>query len=129
MIKFEINSLPPSENHAMLQRGFRRFPSKELVAFRKIIDSTLPPFVLPFDKSDKIFLDFTIWFYCPLYNKGNGEIRRFDVHNYDKHLIDYVCTRLRYQNGEEVDDRVVKSVILEKFDSPTLKTVVQISTT
>jgi len=113
-ITFIIKDIAPSENHALLTaRGGRRFPSKEYKAWKELVSKIRPRKIM-----DTQWYGVEIAYYTPLYYK-NGNVRRWDAHNYNKYTIDEVIRKL---NDGEIDDCRILEHSACKIDSPEKRT-------
>jgi len=59
------------------------------------------------------WLEIYIKFFTPLFNKGNGEKKKWDIDNRLKTLLDFIDSQV-----EGLDDHRYKRIIAEKVDSP-----------
>ena len=119
LIYFDFSYLPPSENHAMLQKGWKKYPSAELKKWRKHVDKVCPePIILAFDHDDPFpWLQIEIRVYMhDLFNKSNKLVKRFDVHNRIKYLVDGIEKKLVFSNGRPFDDKYFKRITATKIE-------------
>ena len=112
-ITFSFPTLPPSVNHAMLVRGYRRFPSKELTAWTKCVQNTMPITPIPLSPTGYYRLDMVFRF--PLLYK-NGNVRRRDCTDLVKYAEDVFCSRLLLPDGSTLDDKLIKCGSFAKED-------------
>lgn len=129
-IHIMFDRLPPSENHAIHTKGWKRFPSKELKDWVKYVNEAIPEEIKLIkspnpetnikngvDRRDVVpWLQAEIRIHLPLRNKTNGLVRKFDVQNRIKYLLDPVCDRLVWESGEKVDDKFFKRITATKIN-------------
>lgn len=110
-VKFEVQGLPPSANHALKQsRGGRRYPSKEYKEWKELLSKLKPKKIISSE-----WYEVEREYYFPLYYK-NGNIRRRDVGNFDKYADDEFCKYIETYEGEEIDDKQIKTGHHDKRD-------------
>lgn len=103
--------IPPSVNGAYAGT-VRRYKSEKYKAW--IVEAHLA------NKDNKKFkivgdewLEIYVTFYTPLFNKGNGKKKKWDLDNRLKTLFDFIDSVI-----EGLDDHKYKRIIAQKVDSP-----------
>lgn len=105
MVKFEVDGLPPTSNHALLQtRGGRRFPSPEYKEWKEKVSKLKPQSIM-----DSEWYEVEATYYFPLYYK-NGNVRKKDHRNLNKYADDEFCKLLG------IDDSKIKTGHDDKQD-------------
>ncbi|MFW6047382.1 MAG: RusA family crossover junction endodeoxyribonuclease [Candidatus Woesearchaeota archaeon] len=114
-MKIEIPFKTPSINHLYAQRGWRKFLTKEAKELKKEIHKLIPKDTL--DKKSKLRVIVEI--YEDWYTK-KGDIKRVDISNREKFLIDSIFDKLK------VDDKQIFDHTMRKIQSDEEKAVVTI---
>ncbi len=104
-MKFKINCIPPSYNGQFkINFNMREvYLSKEAKEFKKIVGLYTPK--LKYDENDLFKLKVYIhnnWYY------KNGKVKRQDIQNMDKLLIDAMCKKLGFDDCRIWDSRFIK---------------------
>jgi Holliday junction resolvase RusA-like endonuclease len=105
-LQFKVDGLPPSYNkHFKINYGMRNiYLTQEARMFKQKVKMVMPPF----EFTPQALFDIEINYYHDWYYK-NGKVRRLDVQNLDKLLIDAVFEKLG------TDDSRLWSVTLRKL--------------
>ena len=121
-VTFAIEGIPPSLNHAygISAKGgkVRYYPNDKLKVWQEIV-SYCP---LQQIKSTKTY-GVEILFFFPLTTKA-GKLRRKDLDNMLKYIIDPIIKRIETYNEEPIDDCQLVEIHAYKCDSPIEKTEV-----
>ena len=106
-MNFTINAVPPTYNK-QLKIAFnikQVYLSKEAKDFKKLVSLLIPPMTLPNTPNTKYKLTITIvnnW-----YTK-KGTIRRHDIQNLDKLLVDCIAQRLGFDDSQIFEEHLIK---------------------
>lgn len=113
-INFMIPLRPPSVNslYNVFRYGQRLEVKKkpEVVKFQSDVKGFIPPW--KFEHKDEL-LFFAMTFYDTEYFFKNGALRKFDITNTEKALLDAICDKIG------IDDKFVKHRVLQHEKSKT----------
>lgn len=126
MLELSLNILPPSSNHAL--QAFAKygrvifFPSKSLKQLHNEFYSKYSRLEIEPAKAYRTEYEF----YFPMYNKGNGLLKRKDLTNMIKYLEDTIFKVLYDTNGKKLDDCLVIESHQVKINSEEIRVVIRI---
>lgn len=98
-VYFKIDMLPVSTNRAINNSARGGYKSKEYKEWEQFVLLTVKEQVIGCNE----WYGAEIIYHLPLYYK-NGNIRKIDGHNFDKYAIDTVLSRVKDEDGNEIDD-------------------------
>lgn len=109
-MKFKVEGLPPSYNkHFKINYNFRQmYLTREAREFKVRVKMSMPPWTSSLQPSTLFKL--TVWYHHKWYYK-NGKVRKLDIQNLDKLLIDAIAKKIG------VDDCQIFEVHLFKVSS------------
>ena len=96
-IKFKINQVPPSYNrHFKINYPLRHvYITKEAKEFKKQVFLTCPPMETSPHSIYRVLISV-----CNNWLYKNGKIKKQDIHNMDKFLIDAMCSKLGFDDSQ-----------------------------
>lgn len=114
-MKIEIPFKTPSINHLYAQRGWRKFLTPEAKSLKKEIHKLVPKDSFKKTSQLRVIVEiYENWF------TKKGDIKRVDVSNREKFLIDSIFDKLK------VDDKQIFDHTMRKIQSDEEKSVVTI---